>query len=108
MINRVARQVNGARKREDVMTRSFGASFQRIFWLSASLFACAVMSAWPMSVAKAQVVERGVQGGVVGAIIGGIVGGGRGAGTGAAIGAGVGIVAGAAEADANARAYYES
>lgn len=90
------------------MTRSFGASFQRIFWLSASLFACAVMSAWPMSVAKAQVVERGVQGGVVGAIIGGIVGGGRGAGTGAAIGAGVGIVAGAAEADANARAYYES
>jgi peptidoglycan hydrolase-like protein with peptidoglycan-binding domain len=49
-----------------------------------------------------------VQGGVVGAIIGGIVGGGRGAGTGAAIGAGVGLVTGAAEADANARAYYES
>ena len=61
-----------------------------------------------MSAAKAQVIERGVQGGVVGAIIGGIVGGGRGAGTGAAIGAGVGLVTGAAEADANARAYYDS
>jgi Putative peptidoglycan binding domain len=97
-----------ARKREDVMAREFGASFQRILWLSALAFAFAVLSAWPMSAAKAQVIERGVQGGVVGAIIGGIVGGGRGAGTGAAIGAGVGLVTGAAEADANARAYYDS
>ena len=90
------------------MTREFGASFQRILWLSALALAFAVLSAWPMSAAQAQVIERGVQGGVVGAIIGGIVGGGRGAGTGAAIGAGVGLVTGAAEADANARAYYDS
>jgi peptidoglycan hydrolase-like protein with peptidoglycan-binding domain len=67
--------------------------------------AFAVLGAWPMNAARAQVIERGVQGGVVGAIIGGLVGGGRGVGTGAAIGAGVGIVTGAAEADANARAY---
>ncbi len=53
--------------------------------------------------AKAQVIERGVQGGVVGALIGGLVGGGRGAGRGAAIGAGVGLVTGAAEANARAR-----
>jgi len=90
------------------MAREFGASFQRILWLSALALAFAVLSAWPMSAAQAQVIERGVQGGVVGAIIGGIVGGGRGAGTGAAIGAGVGLVTGAAEADANARAYYDS
>ena len=90
------------------MAREFGASFQRILWLSALALAFAVLCAWPMSAAKAQVIERGVQGGVVGAIIGGIVGGGRGAGTGAAIGAGVGLVTGAAEADANARAYYDS
>ena len=88
------------------MARSFGASFQRIVWLSA--LALAALSLWPHNTAKAQVIERGVQGGVVGAIIGGIVGGGRGAGTGAAIGAGVGIVTGAAEADANARAAYDS
>ena len=90
------------------MARKFGASFQRILWLPALALAFAVLCAWPMSAAKAQVIERGVQGGVVGAIIGGIVGGGRGAGTGAAIGAGVGLVTGAAEADANARAYYDS
>ncbi|HVK80903.1 MAG TPA: hypothetical protein VM915_09830, partial [Verrucomicrobiae bacterium] len=72
------------------MAREFGASFQRILRLSALALAFAVLSAWPMSAAQAQVIERGVQGGVVGAIIGGIVGGGRGAGTGAAIGAGVG------------------
>jgi Putative peptidoglycan binding domain len=96
-----------ARKQEDVMTRKFGGSFHRIAWLSALALALPAMSLWP-SYAQAQVIERGVQGGVVGAIIGGIVGGGRGAGTGAAIGAGVGLVTGAAEADANARAYYES
>jgi Putative peptidoglycan binding domain len=97
-----------ARKREDVMAREFRSSFQPILWPSALALAVAVMSAWPMSAAKAQVIERGVQGGVVGAIIGGVVGGGRGVGTGAAIGAGVGLVTGAAEADANARAYYDS
>jgi hypothetical protein len=90
------------------MAREFGACFQRILWLSALALVFAVLSAWPMSAAKAQVIERGVQGGVVGAIIGGVVGGGRGVGTGAAIGAGVGLVTGAAEADANARAYYDS
>ena len=68
-----------ARKREDVMAREFGAAFQRILWLSALALAFAVLGAWPMNAAKAQVIERGVQGGVVGAIIGGIVGGGRGA-----------------------------
>ena len=66
------------------------------------------MSLLPVTTATAQVIERGVQGGVVGAIIGGIVGGGRGAGTGAAIGTGVGLVTGAAEADANARACYDT
>jgi hypothetical protein len=85
----------------------FGGSFQRIAWLSILTFAFFVMSLWPLSTARAQVIERGVQGGVFGAIIGGIVGGGRGAGTGAAIGAGIGIVTGAAEADANARATYD-
>jgi hypothetical protein len=85
-----------AREQEDVMARKFGASFQRIAWLSTLTSAFLVMSLWPLSMARAQVIERGVQGGVVGAIIGGIVGGGRGAGTGAAIGAGVGIVTGAA------------
>ena len=79
------------------MARSFGLSFLRILRLPGLALAFAVLSVWPISAAKAQVVERGVQGGVVGAIIGGIVGGGRGVGTGAAIGAGVGIVAGAAE-----------
>jgi len=78
------------------MARKFGASFQRIAWLSTLTSAFLVMSLWPLSMARAQVIERGVQGGVVGAIIGCIVGGGRGAGTGAAIGAGVGIVTGAA------------
>jgi hypothetical protein len=94
-----------AGKREDVMARELRAAFQRSLWLSALALAFAVLGAWPMNAARAQVIERGVQGGVVGAIIGGIVGGGRGVGTGAAIGAGVGIVTGAAEADANARAY---
>jgi hypothetical protein len=75
-----------ARKQEDVMTRKFGGSFNRIAWLSALTLALPAMSLWP-SHAQAQVIERGVQGGVVGAIIGGIVGGGRGVGTGAAIGA---------------------
>jgi hypothetical protein len=96
-----------ARKQEDIMTRRFGASINRIAWVSALTLAVSAMSLWP-SHAQAQIIERGVQGGVVGAIIGGIVGGGRGAGTGAAIGAGVGLVTGAAEADANARAYYDS
>src|SRR4029079_7785729 len=96
-----------ARKQEDIMKRKFGASINRIAWLSALSLALPAMGLWP-SDAQAQVIERGVQGGVVGAIIGGIVGGGRGAGTGAAIGAGVGRVTGAAEADANARAYYDS
>src|SRR4029077_517879 len=96
-----------ARKQEDVMTRTFGPSFNRIAWLSALTLALPTMSLWP-SHAQAQVIERGVQGGVVGAIIGGVVGGGRGVGTGAAIGAGVGLVTGAAEADANARAFYNS
>src|SRR4029077_21095529 len=112
-----------ARKQEDIMTRKFGASINHIAWLSALTLALPAMGLWP-SHAQAQVIERGVQGGVVGAIIGGvvggvrggvagaiiggIVGGGRGAGTAAAIGAGVGLVTGAAEADANARAYYDS
>jgi hypothetical protein len=98
--------LEAARKQEDVMTRKFGGSFHRIAWLAALALALPGMSLCP-SHAQAQVIERGVQGGVVGAIIGGIVGG-RGAGTGAAIGAGVGLVTGAAEADANARAYYDS
>jgi hypothetical protein len=97
-----------ARERGDVMTRSFGAGFQQIAWVSALTAALIVMNLLSVTAAKAQVIERGVQGGVVGAIIGGIVGGGRGAGTGAAIGAGVGLVTGAAEADANARAYYDN
>src|SRR6476660_179533 len=96
-----------ARKQEDIMTRKCGASINRIAWLSVLSLALPPMGLWP-SHAQAQVIERGVQGGVVGAIIGGIVGGGRGGGTGAAIGAGVGLVTGAAEADANARAYYDS
>lgn len=90
------------------MTRNSTASFPLITSLSAAALALVVIGVWPLNVAKAQVIERGVQGGVVGAIIGGIVGGGRGAGRGAAIGAGVGVIAGAAEADANARAAYES
>lgn len=85
------------------MTRKFGGSFQRIAWLSSLTFAFFVMSLWPLSPARAQVIERGRAGWVFGAIIGGIVGGGRGAGTGAAIG----IITGAAEADANARASYD-
>jgi hypothetical protein len=97
-----------ARKREDIMTRSSEGSNRQILFLPALAFGVAALSVVPIDAAKSQVIERGVQGGVVGAIIGGIVGGGRGAGTGAAIGAGVGIVAGAAEADANARAYYDS
>jgi peptidoglycan hydrolase-like protein with peptidoglycan-binding domain len=108
MVDRVARRnLMLARKQEDVMARSFGSSFQP-GWLPTLTLAVAMLSTLPMDAAKAQVIERGVQGGVVGAIIGGIVGGGRGAGTGAAMGAGVGIITGAAEADANARAYYDS
>src|SRR5215210_5129304 len=90
--------------------RSGKASLHRTSSLAALGLTLLIGSAWPLQVAQAQVIERGVQGGVVGAIIGGIVGGGRGAGTGAAIGAGVGVVTGAAEADANAQAAaaYES
>ncbi len=88
------------------MTRKSSASFPLIISLAALVVAVVAGSA--PNVAQAQVIERGVQGGVAGAIIGGIVGGGRGAGTGAAIGAGVGIITGAAEADANARAAYDS
>ncbi|MGB6388098.1 MAG: peptidoglycan-binding domain-containing protein [Methyloceanibacter sp.] len=84
------------------MTRTSSASFPLIISLAALVLVLVAGSA--PNVAKAQVIERGVQGGVAGAIIGGIIGGGRGAGTGAAIGAGVGIITGAAEADANARA----
>lgn len=92
------------------MTRCAATSFSLIKSLPALALAFLVGGAWQLDVARAQVIERGVQGGVVGAIIGGLVGGGRGVGTGAAIGAGVGIVSGAAEADANARARaaYES
>jgi len=91
------------------MTRSFAASIHRIIGLSGLTGALLIASSLlGVDAAKAQVIERGVQGGVVGAIIGGIVGGGRGAGTGAAIGAGVGLATGAAEANANARAYYDS
>jgi Putative peptidoglycan binding domain len=86
------------------MTRNVQNSFPVI----TAVLALAMFVAGGAAEAEAQVIERGVQGGVVGAIIGGIVGGGRGAGTGAAIGAGVGIVTGAAEADANARAAYDS
>ncbi len=92
------------------MTRKFETSRHHLASLSVLLLALLATSVWAPNVAKAQVIERGVQGGVVGAIIGGIVGGGRGAGTGAAIGAGVGLVTGAAEANANANArdYYDS
>lgn len=91
------------------MTRSAAASSHLIGSLPALALAILLASTLHLNVARAQVIERGVQGGVAGAIIGGIVGGGRGAGTGAAIGAGVGIITGAAEADANerARAAYE-
>lgn len=90
------------------MTRRAPATVHLIISVPATVFAFLIGTVLQPNVARAQVIERGVQGGVVGAIIGGIVGGGRGAGTGAAIGAGVGIVTGAAEADANARAAYES
>lgn len=94
------------------MTRKLRASSHRTRSLPAflALAAGVMVNAATPDAARAQVIERGVQGGVVGAIIGGIVGGGRGAGTGAAIGAGVGVVAGAAERDANAqaRAAYDS
>jgi hypothetical protein len=92
------------------MTRGAATSFSPIRSLPALALALLAGSALPIDAARAQVIERGVQGGVVGALIGGLVGGGRGVGTGAVIGAGVGIVTGAAEADANAtaRAAYES
>jgi hypothetical protein len=72
---------------------------------AALVLAFALGSTATVNDAKAQVIERGVQGGIVGAIIGGIVGGGKGAGRGAAIGAGVGLVTGAAEANARPRYY---
>ena len=92
------------------MTRGTAASLHLIRSPAALTLAILLASALHVNVARAQVIERGVQGGVAGAIIGGIIGGGRGAGTGAAIGAGVGIITGAAEADADARARaaYES
>ena len=58
---------------------------------------------WPSTPARAQVLERGVEGAAVGAIIGGIVGGGKGAARGAGIGAGIGALSGAAEANARAQ-----
>jgi hypothetical protein len=86
------------------VTRSAATSLHPIRWPAALTLAILLASALHVNVARAQVIERGVQGGVAGAIIGGIIGGGRGAGTGAAIGAGVGIITGAAEADADTRA----
>lgn len=86
------------------MTRSAATSLHLVRSPAALALAILLTSAFHLNVARAQVIERGVQGGAAGAIIGGIIGGGRGAGTGAAIGAGVGIITGAAEADANARA----
>ena len=44
-----------ARKQEDVMTRKFGGSFQRIAWLAALTLALPAMSLWP-SYAQAQVI----------------------------------------------------
>ena len=64
------------------------------------------VTSWPSTPARAQVLERGVEGAAVGAIIGGIVGGGRGAARGAGIGAGIGALSGAAEANARAQGYY--
>jgi len=59
------------------MTRCAATSFSLIKSLLALALAFMVGGAWQLDVARAQVIERGVQGGVVGAIIGGLVGGGR-------------------------------
>src|SRR5262245_7105837 len=72
-------------------------------------FGCSTLlciGGWPSAPARAQVLERGVEGAAVGAIIGGIVGGGKGAAAGAGIGAGIGALSGAAEANARAQGYY--
>ena len=74
------------------------------FSLGYSALLC--VASWPSTPARAQVLERGVEGGAIGAIIGGIVGGGKGAATGAGIGAGIGALSGAAEANARAQGYY--
>lgn len=75
-----------------------------VFSLGCSALLCAASS--PSTPARAQVLERGVEGAAVGAIIGGIVGGGKGAATGAGIGAGIGALSGAAESNARAQGYY--
>ena len=64
------------------------------------------VGSWPSTPARAQVLERGIEGAAVGAIIGGIVGGGKGAATGAGVGAGIGALSGAAESNARAQGYY--
>jgi hypothetical protein len=46
-----------AREEEDVMARKFGASFQRIAWLSTLTSAFLVTSLWPLSTARAQVID---------------------------------------------------
>jgi YXWGXW repeat-containing protein/sporulation related protein len=74
------------------------------FSLGCSALLC--IGSWPSTPAKAQVLERGIEGAAVGAIIGGIVGGGKGAATGAGVGAGIGALSGAAEANARAQGYY--
>ncbi len=74
------------------------------FSLGCSALLC--VGSWPSTPARAQVLERGVEGAAVGAIIGGIVGGGKGAATGAGIGAGIGALSGAAESNARAQGYY--
>jgi YXWGXW repeat-containing protein len=78
----------------------------RILACSLGCSALLWIGSWPSTPARAQVLERGIEGAAVGAIIGGIVGGGKGAGTGAGIGAGIGALSGAAEANARAEGYY--
>jgi hypothetical protein len=74
------------------------------FSLGCSALLC--VGSWPSTPARAQVLERGIEGAAVGGILGGIVGGGKGAATGAGIGAGIGALSGAAEANARAQGYY--
>ncbi len=78
----------------------------RMLALSLGCSALLCVGSWPSTPARAQVLERGVEGAAVGAIIGSIVGGGKGAATGAGIGAGIGALSGAAEANAQAQGYY--
>ena len=78
----------------------------RMLALSLGCSALLCVGSWPSTPARAQVLERGVEGAAVGAIIGSIVGGGKGAATGAGIGAGIGALSGAAEANARAQGYY--